>query len=63
MESISEQWTLMHLYHATHDGANTGYTLDELRVMMDEHGPDYIIEATVTIPVSENTPETFDIPQ
>lgn len=42
---------LMHVYHLTHDGADTGYTLDEVRELMEEHGADYNIEVTVTTPL------------
>lgn len=44
---------LMHVYHLTHDGADTGYTLEEVTTMMEEHGAGHEIEVTVTTPVPE----------
>lgn len=45
---------LMHVYHLTADPANnTGYTIEEVIKLMEEHGPDHRIEITVTTPVPE----------
>lgn len=60
METKTEKLTmpLMHIYHLTHDGMNTGYTLEEVTRMMTEHGSNHEIEITVTIPVPEIIEET-----
>jgi hypothetical protein len=60
METKSEILTmpLMHVYHLTHDGMNTGYTLEEVTEMITEHGSDHKIEITVTIPIQEIIEET-----
>ena len=44
---------LMHVYHLTYDGANTGHTLEEVTELMKEYGPEHQIEITVTTTVSE----------
>ena len=45
---------LMHVYHLTADPANdTGYTIDEVVALMDEHGSEHVIEITVTTPVPD----------
>lgn len=45
---------LAHLYYLTADSANqTGYTLEEVVALMEEHGKDYEIEATITHPVPD----------
>lgn len=60
METKSEilRMPLMHVYHLTHDGMNTGYTLEEVTQMIAEHGSDHKIEITVTIPIQEIVEET-----
>jgi len=50
---------LMHVYHLTYDGAITGYTVEEVTKMMEEHGPSHQIEVTVTTPVPEIVEETI----
>lgn len=53
---------LMHVYHLTADPANdTGYTIEEVAKLMEEHGPEHKIEITVTTPVPEPQPEVVDI--
>lgn len=53
---------LMHVYHLTADPANdTGYTIEEVTKLMEEHGPEHKIEITVTTPVPEPQPEVVDI--
>lgn len=48
----------MHLYHLTADPANdTGYTIEEVTQMIQEHGPEHPVEATITTPVPEPQPE------
>lgn len=48
----------MHLYHLTADPANdTGYTIEEVTKILEEHGPEHQIEATITTPVPEPQPE------
>lgn len=43
---------LMHLYHLTADPANdTGYTIEQVTQMLQEHGSEYPVEATITTPV------------
>ena len=43
---------LAHLYYLTADINNqTGYTLEEVDALIQEHGNDYQIEATITHPV------------
>ena len=43
---------LAHLYYLTADTNNqTGYTLEEVDALIQEHGNDYQIEATITHPV------------
>ena len=50
METKTLTLNLMSLYHLTYDPNNdTGYTLDEVRQMIDEHGADHKVEATVTV--------------
>ena len=39
---------LMHVYHLTYDGVNTGITLEEVSKLIEEHGPDHQIEITIT---------------
>jgi hypothetical protein len=60
METKTETLTmpLMHVYHLTHDGMNTGYTLEEVTQMITEHGSSHEIEITVTIPIPEIIEET-----
>ena len=49
----------MHLYHLTADPANdTGYTIEEVAKMIEEHGPEHQVEATITTPVPESQAET-----
>ncbi len=43
---------LAHLHYLTADSNNqTGYTLEEVDALIQEHGNDYQIEATITHPV------------
>ena len=43
---------LMHVYHLTSDPRNdTGYTMEEITKLLEEHGPDYQMEVTVTTPL------------
>lgn len=52
---------LMHVYHLTADPANdTGYTIEEVTALMEEHGSDHRIEITVTTPVPEPQPEVVE---
>jgi peptidoglycan hydrolase CwlO-like protein len=54
METKTETLTLpvMHLYHLTADPANdTGYTMEQVTQMLEEHGAEYLVEATITHPV------------
>jgi hypothetical protein len=52
---------LMHVYHLTADSANdTGYTIDEVTALIDEHGSNHIIEITVTTPVPDIQPQSSD---
>ena len=45
---------LMHLYHLTADSNNdTGHTIEEVSALIEENGPDYEVEATITTPVCE----------
>jgi DNA-binding transcriptional MerR regulator len=45
---------LAHLYYLTADSNNqTGYTLEEVDALIEEHGNDYEIEATITHPVPD----------
>ena len=55
METTTQTLTmpLMHVYHLTHDGANTGHTLEEVTELMKEYGSEHQIEITVTTTVSE----------
>lgn len=51
----------MHVYHLTADPANdTGYTIEEVTKLMEEHGADHRIEITVTTPVPEPQPEVVE---
>lgn len=45
--------TALVLYHMTYDGTNTGYTLDEVNQLIEEHGPGHELEVTVQIPVEQ----------
>jgi hypothetical protein len=45
---------LMHVYHLTYDGTNTGHTLEEVTELMKEYGPEHQIEIVVTTTVSES---------
>lgn len=54
--------TTLVLYHMTYDGANTGYTLEEVNHLIEENGPGHELEITVQIPdvsepAEESTPE------
>ena len=62
METKTETLTmpLMHVYHLTHDGMNTGYTIEEVSEMIKEHGSGHEIEITVTIPIPETVEETVE---
>lgn len=52
---------LMHVYHLTADPANdTGYTIDQVAALIEEHGADHQIEITVTTPVPEPQPEVVE---
>jgi hypothetical protein len=52
---------LMHVYHLTADPANdTGYTIEEVTKLMEEHGADHRIEITVTTPVPDIAPEVVE---
>ena len=51
---------LMHVYHLTYDGANTGHTLEEVTALINEHGADHKIEITITTPVPEPQPEVVE---
>ena len=54
METKTETLTLpvMHLYHLTADPANdTGYTMEQVTQILEEHGAEYLVEATITHPV------------
>ena len=43
---------VMHLYHLTADPVNdTGYTMEQVTQMLEEHGVEYLVEATITTPV------------
>ncbi len=45
---------LAHLYYLTADSNNqTGYTLEEVDALIQEHGNEYQIEATITHPVPD----------
>lgn len=53
---------LDHLYYLTADSNNTtGYTVDEVRQMIDEKGGDFQIEATITHPVPPPYTVEWDI--
>ena len=52
---------LMHVYHLTADPANTtGYTVEEVAALIEEHGEDHQIEITITTPVPEPQPEVVE---
>lgn len=52
---------LMHVYHLTADPANTtGYTIDQVRALIEEHGADHQIEITITTPVAELQSEVVE---
>lgn len=53
---------LMILYHMTYDGIDTGYNIDQVRELIEEHknDPDYKIEITVTTPVPDIQPQSFN---
>lgn len=52
---------LMHVYHLTADPANdTGYTIEEVTKLMEEHGAEHQIEITVTTPVPDPQPEVVE---
>jgi DNA-binding transcriptional MerR regulator len=55
---------LAHLYYLTADSNNqTGYTLEEVNALIQEHGNDYQIEATITHPVPPPYTVEWDIEQ
>lgn len=64
METKTLTLNLMSLYHLTYDPNNdTGYTLDEVRQLIEEHGADHEVEATVTVglnPVDVTATEVVD---
>ena len=51
---------LMHVYHLTYDGTNTGHTLEEVTELMKEYGSEHQIEITVTTTVFEPQPEVVE---
>ena len=52
---------LMHVYHLTADQANTtGYTIEQVRALIEEHGTDHQIEITITTPVAELQSEVVE---
>jgi len=55
---------LAHLYYLTADSNNdTGYTIEEVVELIEEHGNDYQIEATITHPVPPPYTVEWDIEQ
>jgi DNA-binding transcriptional MerR regulator len=55
---------LAHLYYLIADSNNqTGYTLEEVNALIQEHGNDYEIEATITHPVPPPYTVEWDIEQ
>jgi DNA-binding transcriptional MerR regulator len=55
---------LAHLYYLTADSNNdTGYTIEEVIELIEEHGNDYEIEATITHPVPPPYTVEWDIEQ
>jgi len=55
---------LSHLYYLTADSNNeTGYTLEEVDALIQQHGNDYQIEATITHPVPPPYTVEWDIEQ
>lgn len=52
METTTLTLPLNHLYYLTVDPNNdTGYTVEEVLALIEEHGGDHQIEATITHPV------------
>lgn len=63
MDTKTETLTmpLMHVYHLTADPANTtGYTIEQVRALIEEHGTDHQIEITITTPVAELQSEVVE---
>lgn len=53
-ETTTVTVSMMGLYHLTSDpNNNTGYTIEEVTKMLEEHGADYQIEVTVDHPVPD----------
>ena len=61
METKTLDLNLMSLYHLTYDGNDTGYTLDEVRNLIEEHGPNHQIEVTVTTRQPDPQNETVEV--
>lgn len=61
METKTLDLNLMALYHLTYDGNDTGYTLDEVRNLIEENGPDHKIEVTVTTRQPDLQNETVEV--
>ena len=57
-QTVTLTMPLMHVYHLTSDSANdTGYTIEEVIKLIEEHGGDHKIEVTVTHPITDPQPE------
>lgn len=60
MARVTETLTMpiAHVYHLTSDPANdTGYTMEEITKMMEEHGGEKQIEITITHPIPDISEE------
>lgn len=63
-QTVTLTMPLMHVYHLTADPANdTGYTIEEVTKLIEEHGSDHNIEVTVTHPIPDPEPEVQPEPE
>jgi len=64
MKTTTVTVPLAHLYQLTADSNNdTGYTIEEVIALIDEHGNDYKLEVTVTHPTPPPYTVEWDIEQ
>lgn len=62
METKTLTLNLMSLYHLTYDPNNdTGYTIEEVAKMIEEHGASHEIEATITVGLNSVDVESSEV--
>lgn len=53
---------LMHVYHLTYDGVDTGYTIEQVVQLKEQYGWDYRLDVTVTTPDNPEEPPAEEPP-